>query len=759
MKRLRFLCSVAIAMLCIPPITYAKSIDLQTRSFDGGPINSSNVDNLQLKWTYLTAPDTGTNNTAIASISSTPAIKGKFIYFNDMAGNITKLNRFTGAVVWKKNYINDLSVPGYGIIQSRNTPYIVGNLVISGSNYSLLAPLCKVTGGTPVANGCHTGDGAIIIALDKNTGKVVWRIKADTHPAGKITGSISGYGNTIYVPVGSWEEDWARAYPNIFKKDKYGNIDPKSKYPCCSARGSLVAIDVTNPKILWKTYVVPGDGTFNDPLDNNPALSYKMQSLLTPRGFFGASTYGHNPTIDADRQQVYIATAQNTTAPKVAEACEKFRRGTGSYPSLPPGVTCTNLNDQLQNYASSVLALDMKTGIIKWVFHSRLYDAWNHACAAPDFYGWGTVPPTVYPVPLINAKNCFQDPVGPDMGFGNQPILVQGVKLSNGMTDDVVIAGNKDGRLFGLDPDTGEQRWVSNVDPGGIYGGLQFGRATDGKRVYFGTTNSSNVNRDINVPFRSAQTFLDYNGFSALGVRVGLYSQGDASPLVHYPAPTSQVMPFVGPNLVFGITDYPADYPTTFPDPNAGPRSPFLSVPASGPRELRTLINPPSDVTADGVTVFNVSGKLKTINGTVSAVDAGTGKILWQRPANDGIKGTLNPAQAFGTLTVGNGVVYIGYSDTRGTMVALDADTGVKLFQFQSTIPVNNVMTPAGGIESGPQVVGRRVYWGMGAETAADIPDKFGELLNGGNRLFMFMLPNCLDSFEDYLDFYTNYYD
>jgi hypothetical protein len=40
----------------------------------------------------------------------------------------------------------------------------------------------------------------------------------------------------------------------------------------------------------------------------------------------------------------------------------------------------------------------------------------------------------------------------------------------------------------------------------------------------------------------------------------------------------------------------------------------------------------------------------------VSAVGAATGAIVWQRPAIDGIKGTLSQAQAFGTLTVGNGV-------------------------------------------------------------------------------------------------------
>ncbi|MDQ2995091.1 MAG: PQQ-binding-like beta-propeller repeat protein, partial [Pseudomonadota bacterium] len=329
---------------------------------------------------------------------------------------------------------------------------------------------------------------------------------------------------------------------------------------------------------------------------------------------------------------------------------------------------------------------------------------------------------------------------------------VKAVKMPNGSYQDLIVAGNKDGRLFALNPDTGKQIWVTNTDPGGIYGGLQFGRATDGKRIYFGTTNSQNMNRNINLSFVAAETFLNINRFTPLGIRVGLYSQGDDAPFTSFPAPSSQALPFPGPNLVYGINDYPQTYPAI----GGGPETPFLQGPASGPKQLLTLKNPPSDVTPDGITVISSAGKLKTINGTVQAVDAATGNILWQRPAYDGIKGSLKPGIAFGTLTVGNGMVFIGYQDGVGTMVALDAHTGVKLFQFQNTIPVGGVLTAAGSVESGPQVVGRRVYWGIGAETFAPFPDKSGVLTNGGNRLYSFKLPNCLDDEEDNRDQFTD---
>jgi len=59
---------------------------------------------------YLTAAETGTILQGLFRIFYA-AVEGKFLYFNDISGNITKLNRFTGQLIWKKNYVKDLSVP------------------------------------------------------------------------------------------------------------------------------------------------------------------------------------------------------------------------------------------------------------------------------------------------------------------------------------------------------------------------------------------------------------------------------------------------------------------------------------------------------------------------------------------------------------------------------------------------------------------------------------------------------------------------
>src|SRR5438034_131084 len=636
----------ALLLLTIQVPAFAEGIDLlNTRSFQGGPINNETVSQLRVKWVYQTAPDTGTASNAQGSISSTPAVDGPYLYFNDMSGYLTKLDRFTGKLIWRKNYVNDLAVPGFVVKGSRNTPHVNGDLLIVGSNMGLVDRLCRmIPGATPSALGCASGDGAIVLAINKGSGQVVWRTKAETHPSSKITGSISGHGDLIFVPVGNWEEDWARAYPNIYVEP----IDPASHYPCCSARGSLVAMDVNTGKILWKRHTNIGD-------DPDQELTPALRALLQPKGSFGTSTYGHNPTVDAARRQVYIATAQTTTAPQVAQDCEQARRRSGdpsaNIPGLPAGVNCNNLNEKLHIYANSMFAVDMDTGRVNWAFYAHKYDAWNHACGAPDLYGWATVVPALFPVPISNA-----------------------------------------------------------------------------------TANSRNMGRNVRTPYVPVTRFLDINGFTALGLKTGPFVKRDAALPSEYPSPANQDLPFPGPNIIYGITDYP----NVFPDPDGigGPSS-FLKGPASGPVELWTLVNPPSESTADGLTVFNDDGRLQTIDGMVHAVDAGSGEILWQRPAYDGIKGTLGNGQAFGTLSVGNGVVFIGYQDGKGTMVALDAESGRKLFEFHNQITLaNGSVMQSGAVEGGPQVVRNMVYWGVGAESGGLFTNAAGVNVNAGSRMF-----------------------
>jgi hypothetical protein len=85
--------------------------------------------------------------------------------------------------------------------------------------------------------------------------------------------------------------------------------------------------------------------------------------------------------------------------------------------------------------------------------------------------------------------------------------------------------------------------------------------------------------------------------------------------------------------------------------------------------------------------------------------------------------------------------VFIGYQDGKGTMVALDAESGRKLFEVHNRITLaNGSVIPAGSVEGGPQVVDNMVYWGVGAESGGLFTDAAGVNVNAGSRVFGFEL-------------------
>ena len=58
-------------------------------------------------------------------------------------------------------------------------------------------------------------------------------------------------------------------------------------------------------------------------------------------------------------------------------------------------------------------------------------------------------------------------------------------------TQDIIGAGQKSGIYSAFDPDTGDFLWGTQVGPGGDGGGIQWGSATDGERIYVAIANSN----------------------------------------------------------------------------------------------------------------------------------------------------------------------------------------------------------------------------------------------------------------------------
>jgi polyvinyl alcohol dehydrogenase (cytochrome) len=128
----------------------------------------------------------------------------------------------------------------------------------------------------------------------------------------------------------------------------------------------------------------------------------------------------------------------------------------------------------------AIMSLDIHTGAINWSYRALASDAWNTDCGLPGFSEGGT-----------NPGNCPTD-AGPDFDFGQGPLLF--TAKVGGKQTEIVGAGEKSGDFTAVDRATGAKLWSTHVGPGGLTGGLQWGSATDGKRIYVAESNSANLN-------------------------------------------------------------------------------------------------------------------------------------------------------------------------------------------------------------------------------------------------------------------------
>ncbi len=137
-----------------------------------------------------------------------------------------------------------------------------------------------------------------------------------------------------------------------------------------------------------------------------------------------------SPTIDEKRNVLYIGTGNSYSAP-------------------------------VAPMSDAIVAMDLKSGRILWSRQITPNDTWNGSC----------------PETARDHANCANQEA-PDYDFASSPILLESSK-------PMLIAGQKSGVLFALDPDRkGETLWEQRVGVGGTSGGIMWGSATDGERVY-----------------------------------------------------------------------------------------------------------------------------------------------------------------------------------------------------------------------------------------------------------------------------------
>ena len=245
------------------------SSNTRFQSLEQASLSIAQVRNLKLKWAFGFSGDI----TAYAA----PTVHSGVLFVGSAGGVVHAMDAKTGCLYW--TFQADGPVRAATLIAK------------NGAGHSIMFP----------------DQIGWFYSLDAFTGRLLWKRRIDPHEATRLTGSAVVQDGVAFVPAASWEET------------RSGN----PKYPCCTFRGSVTALHVSDGSLLWKTYMI-------DP----PKKTGVSRQGTAQFGPSGAGVWSA-PTLDPKRGLLYVATGDNYSIPT------------------------TKTSD-------AVLALDQKTGKIAW---------------------------------------------------------------------------------------------------------------------------------------------------------------------------------------------------------------------------------------------------------------------------------------------------------------------------------------------------------------------------------------------------------
>jgi polyvinyl alcohol dehydrogenase (cytochrome) len=283
--------------------------------------------------------------------------------------------------------------------------------------------------------------GGVVHAMNAKAGCLYWTFQADGPVRAATVLASRGKGYAILFPdqIGSFYALDAESGRLIWKR-RIDEHEATRLTGSAVVRDGIVFVPAAsweetrsgNPKYECCTFrgslsalrVRDGSVVWKTYMVDPPKRTGANQQGTPQFGPSGAGIWSA-PTIDAKRGVIYITTGDNYTEPT------------------------TKTSD-------AIIALNLKTGKILW----------TQQVLAGDFHSGGACPDD-------DAK-C-----GPDYDFGSSAILVH----PEGR--DLLVAGQKSGIVYALDPDArGKILWQARVGKGGMLGGVQWGMASDGNNVY-----------------------------------------------------------------------------------------------------------------------------------------------------------------------------------------------------------------------------------------------------------------------------------
>lgn len=307
----------------------------------------------------------------------------------------------------------------------KSQPAVVGGVVYFGGPEGKFHALDAKTGATRwtydlpggvVIDGPSVARGKVffgdnrgfLYALDQRTGKPVWLKDTEPHEAGMHTSSPLYHDGRVYVGASSGE-----------------NVNPDRNYPCCTFRGHIDSFDADTGELVWRYYTVA-----------EPQAVGTWPSGATRYEPSGAGVWS-SPVIDQRTGTLYVGTGN------------LYSGATGDFDTL--------------------LALDARSGAVRWKQKVTKADTWRLLCGFPDAEGY-----------------CpgQKDGTALDYDLGATPTLF----TTGGRT--MVGIGQKSGVFHVFDARTGQVRWrrqLSAPMPGGGLTGIQWGSSFDGRRLYMAT--------------------------------------------------------------------------------------------------------------------------------------------------------------------------------------------------------------------------------------------------------------------------------
>jgi quinohemoprotein ethanol dehydrogenase len=463
-----------------------------------------------------------------------------------------------------------------------------------------------------------------VFAIEADTGKILWRYAAGLNP--NISTICCGWDNRG-VALGD-----GRVY--------LGQLD-----------GKLVALDQKTGKVVWSTLVMPwqkGYAITNAPL-------YVNGMVIT--GISGAEygTRGRVTAYDAatgkERWRFFTIPGPgergHETWPSTGTAWEHGGANVWQTPSVDPKLGLlyfTTANAAPDNngsrragmnlYSASMVALDLSTGKLRWAYQMVHHDIWDYDATSP----------TVLFDATIGGKTV--QGIGEASKTGWLYLLDRATGQPLFPTPERPVPQNAHQRTWPTQPTPGYAPFVPHQ-----LSQRQYQTVVQAAQAASGNSQQA-ATRTVKV-IRAKQMYT----------------------------PFWKTLVAMTPGPQGGTNWQPSSY-----NPNLHM---FYVCAQSGPAGYAAQTQPPQKPTTRGVvptdigSTIAVGGGFSANLGTFSAIDAPTGKIVWQKRWPDS-------CYAGSTTTAGN-LVFIGRN--KGELLAYDARNGNQLWSFQTGAGANDAPT------------------------------------------------------------------